>query len=318
MLETSGRLLRLLSLLQARRDWPGPELAARLGVTPRTLRRDIGKLRSLGYPVDAVPGTAGGYRLGAGAVLPPLLLDDEEAVAVAIGLRTAAGGTVTGIEEATVRALVKLEQVLPSRLRHRISALHSVTVPLPAAGSPVDPAVLTVLATAARDRMRIRFRYTSHDGTDGSRAAEPHHLVHTGRRWYLLAWDPARAGWRTFRADRVGSPQITGPRFTSREVPGGDPAAYVSRSVSSAPYRYQARIRLHLPVQAAAERLPPTVGHLQADGENACILHTGAESPDVLAIYVAILGAEFEILDPPGLAGHTLALAGRLTRAARH
>jgi predicted DNA-binding transcriptional regulator YafY len=318
MLETSARLLRLLSLLQARRDWTGPELAARLGVSPRTLRRDMDKLRGLGYPVDATPGTAGGYRLGAGAMLPPLLLDDEEAVAVAIGLRTAAGGTITGIEEASVRALAKLEQVLPSRLRHRVSALHSVTMPLPGAGPPVDPAVLTVIATAARDRLRIGFRYTSHDGTQGSRAAEPHQLVHTGRRWYLLAWDLARGDWRTFRADRITSPHITGPRFTPRDPPGGDPAAYVSQSVSTTPYRYQARIRLHVPASAIAERLPPTVGHLQADGEHACILHTGAESPDVLAIYVGILGAEFEILDPPELAEHVLALASRLTRAARH
>ena len=315
MLETSARLLRLLSLLQARRDWPGTELAGRLGVSPRTLRRDMDKLRSLGYPVDAVPGTAGGYRLGSGAALPPLLLDDEEAVAVAVGLRTAAGGTITGIEEASVRALAKLEQVFPSRLRHRVSALHSVTIPLPGAGPPVDPAILTVVATAARDRLRIRFGYTSHDGTRGSRAAEPHRLVHTGRRWYLLAWDPAMDGWRTFRADRITTPQITGPRFTPRDPPGGDAAAYVSRSVSTAPYRYQARIRLHVPAKVAAERLPPTVGHLQADGEHACILHTGAESPDVLAIYVAVIGTEFEILDPPELAEHILALAGRLTRA---
>jgi predicted DNA-binding transcriptional regulator YafY len=318
MLETSRRLLRLLALLQARRDWPGPELAARLGVSPRTLRRDMDKLRSLGYPVDAVSGTAGGYRLGAGAALPPLLLDDEEAVAVAVGLRTAAGGTITGIEEASVRALVKLEQVLPSRLRHRVGALHSVTVPLPGTGPPVDSQVLTVIATAARDRLRIRFSYTTHDGTQGSRTAEPHHLVHTERRWYLLAWDPARDSWRTFRADRITSPQITGPRFTPRDPPGGDPAAYVSRSISSAPYRYQARIRLHLPAHEAAQHLPPTVGDIEADGEHACILHTGAESPDVLAIYVAILGAEFDILDPPELAGHVLALAGRLARAARH
>jgi predicted DNA-binding transcriptional regulator YafY len=318
VLETSARLLNLLALLQARRDWPGPDLAARLGVSTRTLRRDMDKLRRLGYPVEAAPGTAGGYRLGAGAVLPPLLLDDSEAVAVAVGLRTAAGGSITGIEEASVRALVKLEQVLPSRLRHRVSALHSVTLPLLGTGPPVDPAVLTVIATAARDRQRIRFRYTSHDGTESGRAAEPHRLVPTGRRWYLLAWDPARDDWRTFRADRITSPQITGPRFAPRDPPGGDAAAYVSRSVSSAPYRYQARIRLHLPAGAVAERIPPTVGHLQADGDSACILHTGAESPDVLAIWAAILGAEFEILDPPELAAHIVALAGRLTRATRH
>ena len=316
MSDTPARLLRLLSLLQTPRDWPGSELAERLQVSRRTIRRDIQRLRDLGYPVQATMGAVGGYRLVAGTAMPPLLLDDEEAVAVAVGLRTAANGTVTGIEEASVRALAKLEQVLPSRLRYRVSALHSVTLPLPGAQALVDPVVLTVIATAAHDRQRIRFRYTSHDGTQGTRAAEPHHLVHTGRRWYLLGWDPTNNGWRTFRADRMTSPQITGPRFTPRDPPGGDAAAYVSRSVSSAPYRYQARIRLHLPAQAAAERLPPTVGHLQADGEHACILHTGAESPDMLAIYVAIIGAEFEILDPPDLAEHILALAGRLTRAA--
>jgi predicted DNA-binding transcriptional regulator YafY len=316
MSDTPTRLLRLLSLLQTPRDWPGSELAERLQVSPRTIRRDIQRLRDLGYPVQATMGAAGGYRLVAGTAMPPLLLDDEEAIAVAVGLRTAANGTVTGIEEASVRALAKLEQVLPSRLRHRVSALHTVTLPLPGAQALVDPAVLTLIATAARDRLRIGFRYTSHDGTQGGRAAEPHQLVHTGRRWYLLAWDLARGDWRTFRADRITSPQITGPRFTPRDPPGGDAAAYVSRSVSSAPYRYQAHIRLHLPAQAAAERLPPTVGHLQADGEHACILHTGAESADVLAIYVAILGAEFEILDPPELTEHILALAGRLTRAA--
>jgi predicted DNA-binding transcriptional regulator YafY len=316
MSDTPARLLRLLSLLQTPRDWPGSELAERLQVSRRTIRRDIQRLRDLGYPVQATMGAVGGYRLVAGTAMPPLLLDDEEAVAVAVGLRTAANGTVTGIEEASVRALAKLEQVLPSRLRYRVSALHSVTLPLPGAQALVDPVVLTVIATAAHDRQRIRFRYTSHDGTQGTRAAEPHHLVHTGRRWYLLGWDPANNGWRTFRADRMTSPQITGPRFTPRYPPGDDAAAYVSRSVSSAPYRYQARIRLHLPAHAAAERLPPTVGHLQADGEHACILHTGAESPDVLAIYVAIIGAEFEILDPPDLAEHILALAGRLTRAA--
>jgi predicted DNA-binding transcriptional regulator YafY len=234
-------------------------------------------------------------------VLPPLLLDDEEAVAVAVGLRTGAAGTITGIEETSLRALAKLEQVLPSRLRHRVNALHSVTVSLPGAGPLVDPAVLTVIAAAASDRQQIRFRYTSHDGTQTSRAAEPHRLVHTGRRWYLLAWDPAKDGWRTFRADRITSPQVTGPRFPPREAPGGGAAAYVSRSVSSAPYRYQARIRLHAPAQAVAERT----------------LHTGAESLDVLAIYVTLIGAEFEVLDPSELAEHILVLAGRLTRAAR-
>ncbi len=316
MLETSARLLQLLSFLQARRDWPGTELAGRLGVSARTLRRDVDKLRSLGYPVEASPGPAGGYRLGAGAVLPPLLLDDDEAVAVAVGLRTAAGGTITGIEETSVRALAKLEQVFPARLRRRVSALHSVTTPLPGAGPPVAPEVLTVIATAARDRLRIRFGYTSRDGTQGRRAAEPHTLVYTGRRWYLLGWDTGRDDWRTFRADRIAAPEITGPRFPPREPPGGDAAAYVSRSVSSAPYRYQARVRLHAPVAAVAERVPPTVGHLQADGEHACILDTGGQALDMIAAYVAAIGAEFEVLEPPELAEHVGVLAARLTRAA--
>jgi predicted DNA-binding transcriptional regulator YafY len=317
MVETpAARLLRLLSLLQARRDWPGAELAGRLGVTARTVRRDVEKLRALGYPVHATPGTTGGYRLGAGAVLPPLLLDDEEAVAVAAGLRTAAGGSITGIEEISLRALAKLEQLLPSRLRHRVNALQSVTVPLLAAGPAVDPAILTVISGAARDRQRVRFGYRSHDGTSSSRAVEPHRLVHTGRRWYLMAWDVAKGGWRTFRADRISSPQVTGPRFAPRDMPGDDLAAYVSRSLSSAPYRYQARIRLHIAAELAAERLPPTVGHLEAAGDHACILHTGAESLDVLAIYVALIGAEFEVLGPPELTEHLRVLAGRLARAA--
>src|SRR5215218_2209561 len=235
MLETSARLLRLLSLLQARRDWTGPELAARLGVSPRTLRRDMDKLRGLGYPVDATPGTAGGYRLGAGAMLPPLLLDDEEAVAVAIGLRTAAGGTITGIEETSVRALAKLEQVLPSRLRHRVTALHAVTVPLSPGGAQVDPDTLTALAAACRDHQRLRFDYRSHDGTATVRITEPHRLVHTGRRWYLVAWDVERDDWRTFRVDRV-TPRIpTGPRFAPRALPDLDVGGYTSYAVSTAP-----------------------------------------------------------------------------------
>ena len=317
MLETSARLLRLLSLLQTRPDWSAAELAERLGVSARTIRRDVERLRDLGYPVHAARGVAG-YRLGAGTALPPLLLDDEEAVAVAVGLRTAAGASVTGIQETSIRALAKLEQVLPSRLRHRVQALQAATVEVPAPGRPtVDAAVLTALAAACRDHQRLRFDYRDHDGSASVRSVEPHRLVHDRGRWYLVAWDSDRADWRTFRADRITSPQITGPRFTPRDPPGGDPAAYVSQSVSTTPYRYQARIRLHVPASAIAERLPPTVGHLQADGEHACILHTGAESPDVLAIYVAILGAEFEILDPPELAEHVLALASRLTRAAR-
>jgi predicted DNA-binding transcriptional regulator YafY len=203
MLETSARLLRLLSLLQTHRHWTGAELAARLGITARTVRRDVEKLRSLGYPVNATPGVAGGYQLGAGASLPPLLLDDDEAVAVAVGLRTAAGDTVAGIAETSVRALVKLEQILPSRLRNRVNTLWSVTVPLIAGGPTVDPDTLTAIAAACRDHHRFRFVYRDRDGTETLRSTEPHRLVHTGRRWYLVAFDTDREDWRTFRVDRL-------------------------------------------------------------------------------------------------------------------
>src|SRR5215475_4349332 len=187
MLETSARLLRLLSLLQARRDWTSAELAARLGVTTRTIRNDVGRLRGLGYPVEARPGVAGGYRLGTGGALPPLLLDDDEAVAVAVGLRTAASGSVTGIEEASVRALAKLQQVLPARLRRRVSALQSYALPMPARGPRVDPETLTLIAGACRDHERLRFDYRTHAGATGRRLVEPYRLVLERQRWYLVA-----------------------------------------------------------------------------------------------------------------------------------
>jgi predicted DNA-binding transcriptional regulator YafY len=203
MLETSARLLRLLSLLEARRDWTGPQLAERLGVTTRTIRNDIERLRNLGYPVDAAPGVSGGYRLSMGATLPPLLLDDDEAIAVAIGLRTAAGGPVTGIEESSVRALAKLERLLPSRLRHRIGTLAATILTLPGPGAPVDAGTLTTIAAACRDHERLRFGYHAHDGADTVRVTEPYRLVSSGRRWYLLAWDVGRQDWRTFRVDQM-------------------------------------------------------------------------------------------------------------------
>jgi predicted DNA-binding transcriptional regulator YafY len=316
MRETSARLLRLLSLLQARRDWSGAELADRLEVTPRTVRRDVERLRGLGYPVHATSGVAGGYRLGAGAALPPLLLDDEEAVAVAIGLRTAAGGTVAGIEETSVRALAKLEQVLPARLRHRVAALQSVTVPL-AAGTPtVDPAALTAVATACRDHQRLRFDYHSGDGSSGVRTVEPHRLVHTGRRWYLLAWDVDRHDWRTFRMDRLAPRTPTGPRFTPRELPDFDVAAYTSWSVSTAVYRYHGRFTIHAPAGTVAERVSPTSGVVDAIDEDTCTLHAGANSLDSMAIHVALIGFDFEVHEPPELVARVREIAHRLARAA--
>jgi predicted DNA-binding transcriptional regulator YafY len=319
MLETSARLLRLLSLLQARRDWTGAELAGRLGVGLRTLRRDIDRLRDLGYPVDATPGVAGGYRLGIGAALPPLLLDDEEAVAVAISLHSATTGSVAGLEETSLRALTKLQQMLPARLRHRIGAFHATTVALTGPGSGpdrVDPDLLTALAAACRDQRRQRIRYPGRDGVT-IREVEPHRLVHTPRRWYLVAWDLGRGDWRTFRVDRVQGPLgPPGARFTPRPLPTDDVAAYVSQSIASAPYRYQARILFHAPLADIAGRTSPAAGRLEAAGPHACVLHTGSNSLDELALFVGLKGVDFQVLDPPELIGVLQALAGRLRRGA--
>jgi predicted DNA-binding transcriptional regulator YafY len=317
MLQTSARLLRLLSLFQARRYWSGAELAARLEVTARTLRRDVDRLRSLGYPVHSTSGTAGGYQLGAGASLPPLLLDDEEAVAVAVGLRTAAAGSVAGLGEVSLRALAKLEQVLPSRLSRRVAALHSSIVTLGGTGGPtVGAALLSAIAGACRDSESLRFKYEGRGAEPTSRLVEPHRLVHTGRRWYLVAWDTARQDWRTFRVDRIGRLAPTGQRCAPRRPPEGDAAAYVSRSLSYAPYQHRARVTLFASVEMMADRIAPTVGMLEAIDDRRCLLHIGANSSDGLAVHLALLGVDFEILDPPELVESARRLAERLTRAA--
>jgi predicted DNA-binding transcriptional regulator YafY len=313
-MQTSARLLRLLSLLQARRDWSGPELADRLAVTTRTVRNDMQRLRGLGYPVHATPGVAGGYRLGAGAALPPLLLDDDEAVAVAVGLRTAAGGTVTGIQETSVRALAKLEQVLPSRLRHQVNALQTATVEIPASGPTVDSAVLTAIAGACRDHQRLRFDYRDHDGSASLRTVEPHRLVHDRGRWYLVAWDTDRQGWRTFRADRIEPRTPTGPRFTPRDPPDGDVATYLLRGVGSATWRYRARVRVHAAAAAVAGRLPPAV-LVEAVDEHTCIVSVGSDTPQMLAVYLGMLDIDFEVEEPPELVERLLTLADRYRRA---
>jgi predicted DNA-binding transcriptional regulator YafY len=314
-MDTSERLLKLLSLLQARPDWTGSELAERLGVTGRTVRNDVERLRRLGYPVQASPGVGGGYRLGAGAALPPLLLDDEEAVAVAVGLRTAAGGAVAGIEETSLRALVKLEQVLPSRLRHRINALHSAMAAVPGGGPTVDAEVLTAIAAAIRDRQRLRFDYRRHDGSAGVRDVEPHRVVSWGRRWYLVAFDADRQDWRTFRVDRLAPRTPPGPRFTPRRVPGGDVTAYVERTVGQATWGYRARVLLHASAAALAGRLPPAV-ELEPVDERTCIASAGADDPAVLALYLGLLDVDFDLLDAPELAEALARLARRYARAA--
>jgi predicted DNA-binding transcriptional regulator YafY len=313
--ETSSRLLTLLSLLQARRYWPGRELAYRLEVSARTLRRDVERLRGLGYPVDSLTGPAGGYRLRAGTAIPPLLLDDEEAIAIAVGLRTAARASVTGIEETAVRALVKLEQVLPGHLRRRVRALGSATISPSVGGPTVDPQDLTVVATACRDSERLRFAYRSRDGTDSRREVEPHTLVNLGRRWYLLAWDPRREDWRSFRVDRLARPASTGVRFTARTLPAKDPATFVRESIIGAPNRFEARVTLRAAADEIANRAPAHWGTIKAIDAHNCEYRTGDDDLRWLALRVAMLGVDFEVHEPPELVEHLRTLAGRLERA---
>src|SRR3954469_5448366 len=316
MTETSGRLLRLLSLLQTRRDWPGEELARRLEVSSRTVRRDVERLRALGYPVDAVSGPAGGYRLHAGTAMPPLLLDDDEAVAIAVGLRTAAGASVTGIEETSVRALVKLEQVLPSHLRRRVNALQSVTWTLPASGPTVDPEALTAIAGACRDRERLRFAYRNRDGVESRRCVEPHSLVNLGHRWYFVAWDCDREDWRTFRVDRLEQPSSSGRRFVPRTLPGDDAAAFVAANLSGAGGRYDARVTLQAPAGEVTGRHPHLWGSIEPVDERTSEYRTSDDSLDWLALRIGMLGVDFEVHEPPELAERFGALATRFARAA--
>ncbi|GIH25046.1 DNA-binding transcriptional regulator [Acrocarpospora phusangensis] len=317
MLETSARLLKLLSLLQTHRDWSGADLADRLGVTTRTVRRDVERLRALGYPVHATKGTAG-YQLGAGASLPPLLLDDDEAIAVAVGLRTAAGGSVAGIEETSLRALSKLEQVLPSRLRHRVNTLHTATVRVGAPGPAVNPDTLMTIADACRRHEGLRFDYTDLRGGATTRSAEPHSLVSFGRHWYLVAWDTARDDWRTFRVDRLTPRTPTGPRFTPRPPPDGDVAAYLANRLSAQAWPVRATVTLHESAESVAERVWPGMGAVQPVDDHSCLLHLGAETPADLAWMITSVNADFTLAGgPPELTEALRTLGNRCLRAVR-
>ena len=316
MTTTSSRLLELLSLLQARRDWPGAELADRLAVSGRTIRRDVDRLRELGYPVESLTGPAGGYRLRAGTAMPPLLLDDEEAIAIAVGLLTAARSSVAGIEETAVRALVKLEQVLPAHLRRRVTALGSATIAPSFGGPTVDPQHLTLIAAACRDFECVRFAYRRRDGTESRREVEPHTLVNLGRRWYLVAWDRRREDWRTFRLDRLSGPASTGVRFAKRRLPAKDAAAYVEQSIVEGPHNYEARVTLHVAADEIAKRVSAHMGSVEPIDANSCELRTRDYDLSWLALRIAMLGVDFEVHEPPELADHLRALADRLKRAA--
>ncbi|MEU8330387.1 YafY family protein [Micromonospora sp. NPDC048839] len=311
---TTERVLRLLALLQRRPSWTAAELAAELGVTSRCVRRDVQRLRVLGYPVYAAAGVGGGYQLGAGTRLPPLLLDDEEAIATAVSLRLASGGTVAGAGEAALRALAKLDQVMPSRLRAEVRAVHGATETLVGPVAEIDAELLVTLARACRDAVRVRFSYTARDGGQEERTVEPVRMVTTGRRWYLMAWDVDRDDWRTFRLDRMGAAVPTTWRFRAREHP--DPVTFVQQSVTGAPYRYVARARVHAQPDRVRALVPPQVGRVEDDRDGWCVLVVGGESLDWLAAHLARLDYEVEVLEPPELREAAGLLARRLAAMA--
>ncbi|MBN0048360.1 YafY family transcriptional regulator [Streptomyces actuosus] len=315
--DTPARLLQLLSLLQTPREWPGGELADRLGVSRRTVRRDIDRLRELGYPVQATKGADGGYRLVAGKAMPPLVLDDEEAVAIAVGLRAGAGHAVAGVDEASVRALAKLEQVLPSRLRHRVSTLQAATTPLTSGDGPsIAPETLTVMASAVAGRERLRFAYRAKDGVESRRACEPYRLVSTGQRWYLVAYDLDRADWRTFRVDRVSEPFATGARFEPRELPTGSAAEFLRRSMQRQQASYAFEVTLAASAEVVATRVPGWLGVPEPEEGGGCRLRGVVADPvEWLAVRLAMLGFEFRVQEPAALVDAVGELGGRLSRA---
>jgi predicted DNA-binding transcriptional regulator YafY len=323
MLETSARLLALLSLLQARRDWPGETLARRLEVSPRTVRRDVDRLRELGYPVQATRGPDGGYRLEAGTELPPLLFDDDQAVAVAVALQTATA-SVEGIEEAALRALATVRQVMPARLRHRVDALRVTTVERGAGwrGTRVDSTRLMAIGTAVRAREVLRFDYPQR-GADGSaegaerrrrRRVEPYHVVRWSGRWYLVAWDLDRADWRTFRVDRMHPRTPTGPRFTPRELPAPDVATFVAERFSTPSWPCQGEVILHAPAERVADWVRGQ-GVVEELGPDRCRLVVGSWGWHELAVWLGWFDADLEIVGPPELRAAAAALAARYASA---
>ncbi|MFJ1753923.1 helix-turn-helix transcriptional regulator [Kitasatospora sp. NPDC088134] len=319
MADTSARTLRLLTLLQSHRFWAGEELSARLGVSARTLRRDVDRLRELGYPVEARRGVDGGYQLAAGAALPPLVIDDEEAVALAVGLQAAADGQVEGIAEASVRALAKVVQVMPARLRRRVEALRAVTVPghwQTDPGPRIAPDVLTAVALACRDTERLRFRYAAVRG-DGpaERHAEPHHLVRVGRRWYLVAYDLVRQDWRIFRLDRLADPVPTGARFLPRALPVADPAEFVRAGLSGRRGPYRVEVLVDAPAEAVRGRVGRWATVDQVDAGR-CLLRLTSDALEWPAMALGSLDADFTVLSPPELTTLLAAWGERFTRCA--
>lgn len=295
MLSTSARLLRLASLLQSRRHWPGAALSAELGVDARTVRRDVDRLRELGYPVEASSGVGGGYALGRGADLPPLVLDDEEAVALAIALR-AAGASVGGIEATSLRLLGKLDQLMPTRLRRRATSLHAVTLSLRSGLPLVDAALLSELATACRDAQVLRFGYRSHAGDASHRHVQPLRLANYGRRWYLIAWDSERDDWRSFRVDRIDKVRATGETFVPRAVPA-DVAARLERGIAYEPFACRITLRLQGTVEELQAVLPVWCGVLEPETDAHSLLRVAADSPESLLAQVLMIGQDVELVE---------------------
>jgi predicted DNA-binding transcriptional regulator YafY len=319
--DTTGRLLRLLALLQTRREWSGADLATRLDVTTRTVRRDIDRLRELGYPIDATAGHAGGYRLARGGRLPPLLLDDDEAVMIAVALATATAGTTAGRPDTAVRALAKLAPALPTRLREHLTAMRAATTPLTydADGRHTDPVVLGTLAAACRDREIVGFGYRSRHGTPTDRRVEPHGLVPAHGRWYLIAYDTQVDGWRTFRADRISAPRHTRHHFDSRDLPAPDAAAFLARHLATAPYRYTAQATVQAPADVVQARTGALPGRVQPLDESRCTVHVSDDSLHRMTRHLVALDADFTLnTASPELRQHLNDLAKRLARGARN
>lgn len=318
MSDPTARLLALLSLLQTPREWPGSELAERLGVTGRTVRRDVDRLRAIGYPVEAAKGAHGGYRLTAGQAMPPLLLDDEEAVAVGVGLRAAAGLAVEGLGEASTRALAKLGLVIPSRLRRRVEVLAEATAPVVGDGPSVDPGTLTALAVTIARHERVGFGYRAADGAVTTRRADPAGLVAHRRRWYLVAFDRDRDEWRTFRVDRVSDPRGIGKRAAAPDLPAASPADYVAgrREDWESPV-HRLDVTFHASAAMVAGRLGDGPGEVQPVGERRCRLTAERDDPlSWLAGRMLALGCEFEVHGPPALLQAVDELGDRALRAA--
>lgn len=295
-------MLKLLSLLQTHRYWPGPGLAARLGVSERTLRRDVDRLRDLGYDVDAVRGVAGGYQLRAGRALPPLLLDNDEAVAIAVGLRSAAASVIDGGGDAAVRALTKVVAMLPPALRSSMDALQAVTEPGPRRRQPaIDAEALSALAACCRDHEYAEFDYVAQSGEATERRVEPHQLVSFEQRWYLVAWDTRRQDWRTFRLDRLSDVRTAGDRFRPREIPGGSALAYVKRGRASQPRRYQVEVRFEIGADALRASAG-TWGEVVAAGCHASVWRIGIDTLDWPVMLIAQVGVPVEVVSPVELA----------------